>query len=1031
MSFTVFRSSAGSGKTYTLVKEYLKMILLDPGDFRHILAITFTNKAANEMKDRILKSLEEMAKGDQSVEKSVTGTLVPALMIETGLTKAEIGPSAKRALEMILHNYADFAIGTIDGFSHKLIRTFAHDFGLPVNFNVELDSDELLTTAVDLLFDRVGDDKELTTLLVNFLETHMDEDQGWNIDIILARFARILLDEEGQRQIVKLKQLSLGTFQKISETLYLEIRKFEATVRDFGKQANDLIKAENIPLSAFFQGDKGIGKYFSNLSAGRMDKLEPNSYVVSTVEEDKWFSGKATISERRAIESIKDGLLDIYEKLGQETDRHKTDYLLRKLVAKTIYPLAVLNEIERVLNEFKRQNNLVHISEFNARIAGIVMNEPIPFIFERLGEKYHHLFIDEFQDTSALQWMNYVPLIENALAGGFFNLVVGDGKQAIYRWRSGDVEQFNALPAISGSNDNVILRQRQQALTSHYQKIDLCQNFRSKAEIVEFNNCFFRSVANRALANGMEKIYEGLEQTYDPDNTGGYISLSFLDLEEENVKYNEKTLSRVLEIVRNAAVDGYSWHDMAVLCRSNKNASKIARFLLENGIDVLSSESLLVNNSPKVRFIIAWLRFLFESRNDIVIAEIRQFLQAADTNDFRTRHEQDAYLVLPVYDLCETLIRKYNLNTGTDAYLQFFLDAVLKFSVKVSTGAVEFLGWWEKNKDKYSIIVPEGIDAVRVMTIHKAKGLQFPLVILPFALDTRKNTKTYLWVNLEESVAPGLETAILRTEKVMETTVYKDLYADEQQKSMLDLVNLLYVAMTRPEERLYILSKSASAIRETPDSWPLFFDHFLRSEGLWREEQSTYEFGTPSNHIRKLHKEKVDIIVLNTLTNSDWRNKIHIKMRAPYGWDTDQHVDKPQWGTRIHTILSWIRTEKDVPVAVVKAIQTGLFENADHGSLENIIWKVVRNPRLSRYFSDQVKVKIEAEILLPDGSFYRPDRVVFDGDQVTILDYKSGKPHESHPVQLLRYAGFMAQMGYTNIRKALVYLEPTVLVEEV
>ena len=391
----------------------------------------------------------------------------------------------------------------------------------------------------------------------------------------------------------------------------------------------------------------------------------------------------------------------------------------------------------------------------------------------------------------------------------------------------------------------------------------------------------------------------------------------------------------------------------------------------------------------------------------------------------------DDFAMLPVYDLCEVLIREFALNTGTDPYLQFFLDAVLKFSVKTSTGSVEFLGWWEKNKDKSSIIVPEGIDAVRVMTIHKAKGLQFPVVIIPFALEARKNTKTYIWVDLDKTVASGLETAILRSDKDMEATVYKDIYTDEQQKSMLDLINLLYVAMTRPEERLYLLSKSPAATKDSPDSWPLFFDFFVRNEGLWAKEQSIYEFGTRVDHVQKAHKEKVNVVILNSLLNSDWRNKVNIKMRAPQIWDIDQPGSKPQWGNRIHTLLSWIKTEKDIDPALRKAYQTGLIENGDHEIPEKMIRSIIHDPRLSRLFSEEVTVKNEAEILLPEGSFYRPDRIVFDGDQVTIIDYKSGKPRDDHGEQLIMYAGYIAEMGYKKIRRALVYLEPELSVVDV
>ncbi len=1031
MSFTVYRSSAGSGKTFTLVKEYLKIILAEPADFRHILAITFTNKAAGEMKERVLKSLTELAKGDLSGDKTITGSLLPMLMKDTGLTANEVAQTALVVLEMILHNYADFAIGTIDSFSHKLIRTFAHDFGLPVNFNVELDADELLATSVDLLLDRVGDDDELTKILVNFLEARMEEDKGWNIDEILAEFAKNLLDEEGQSRIDKLSHIPMDSFQSISGALYARIREFELNIREISGRADQLIRSRDIPYDAFYYGASGIGKYFSNLTSGKMEKLDPNSYVVRTVEEDKWFAAKASLPAQEGISAIKAGLLDIYEQLQAAIGKHKPDYILRKLLAKTIYPLSVLNEIEKVLRDFKRQNNLVHISEFNSRIAGIVMNEPVPFIYERLGEKYRHILIDEFQDTSALQWMNFIPLIENALAGGFFNLVVGDGKQAIYRWRNGDVEQFNALPAIPGSDSNPILNQREQSLTRHFEKVNLDRNFRSKTEIVGFNNRFFRVIADQALTGGKEKIFEGLEQLSDPLNTGGYISLEFLERDEvdEDLNYEVNTFSRIFSIIDEARKDKFRLCDMAILCRNNMNASAIARFLLEQGVDVVSSESLLIAHSPKVRFIIAFLRFLFEPKNDIVIAEIGLFLDQTVKPDVKAWQSMRNDLArLPVYDLCETLIRKFNLSSAPDIYIQFFLDAVLKFSVSISTGAVEFLDWWDKHRKKLSVIVPEGIDAVRVMTIHKAKGLQFPLVILPFAQESRRNTKKYIWVDLEKTIAPGLETAILPTHKEMESTVFQPLLEDEEQKSMLDLVNVLYVAMTRPEERLYILTKFPPKKKVEPDSLPSFFDFYLKNEGVWIEDQSFYEFGLKSLHVEKVAHEEIECVQQGRMISSDWRNKIEIRMRAPRMWDLDQPTGKSQWGNRIHTLLSWIKTVKDVTPALKKGILTGLIEVGDLDHVEKILESVVHHPQLERFFCDEVTVKTEAEILGHEGSFYRPDRVVFDGDCVTILDYKSGISRESHAEQLITYAGYIMQMGYHQVNRILVYLEPEVQV---
>jgi ATP-dependent exoDNAse (exonuclease V) beta subunit len=1030
MSFTVYRSSAGSGKTFTLVKEYVKILLVEPGAFRHILAITFTNKAANEMRERILKALEGLAAGDRSNDLSIPEKLLPLLISETGLTPVEISRNAAISLEMILHNYADFAIGTIDSFSHKLIRTFAHDFGLPVSFNVELDADELLSTAVDLLLDKVGDDKALTSLLVKFLEMRMDEEKGWDIGSILTRFAKILLDEDAQKGIAGLKKLTLEDFQVISNELYAAIRQFEKRIREISQDGIQQFRAGGFSPADLFQGDRGIWKYFENLAEGKM-KIEPNSYVVKTVTEDKWFSGKASAKAREDILAIKPEILGIYEKLQQEIGLHKPDYSLRKLLSKTIYPLAVLNEIDRVLNDFKRQNNLIHISEFNSRISGIVMNEPVPFIYERLGEKFRHILIDEFQDTSVLQWMNFIPLIENSLAGGYFNLVLGDGKQAIYRWRNGAVEQLNSLPAIEGSKDNTILSQRENLLKSHFVKISLDKNFRSLSEIVDFNNRFFRTIANQVLSDGKETIYDGLEQEINPQKTGGYISLEFLG-DKEEPDYETKSLNNILEIILQAQKEQFRLHDMAILCRSNKNASVIARFLLEQGVEVVSAESLLLHNSLNVRFLIAYLKFLVEPRNDIVLAEIRHFIHHSELNPgTKSAPSPDDLAIMPVYDLCETLIRHYGLNAGQDPYLRFFLDAVLKFTVKKSAGTAEFLNWWEKNRDKLSIVVPEELDAVRVMTIHKAKGLEFPLVILPFVQEVLKNTKTYLWVDLNPNLASGLENAILRSDKDLESTVYGDLYTEERQKSMLDLVNLLYVAMTRPVERLYILTKFPSEKSVEVNSLPGFFRLFLEHENAWAEGKSKYTFGLRTNHIITTQKQEAATIHFQDNISSDWHQKIQIRRNAPQMWDSEAPGQNSQWGTRIHSLLSLIIAKDDAANVLKQATGNGLIGNEEVGHIGSLLMSVISDPQLSRLFSDQVSVKTEPEILLPEGSFYRPDRIVFDDDQVTILDYKTGKPNLKHREQLIKYAGYIEEMGYQNVHRKLVYLEPEVKVVEV
>ena len=1057
MSFQVYRSSAGSGKTFSLVKEYLKIVLRNPSNFRHILAITFTNKAANEMKERVMKALRDLTRIEDIPKGTSSYHLKEKLLTETGMSEGEISGKASEALSLILHHYSEFAIGTIDSFSHRIIRAFAHDFGLPVSFTVELDESELLTTAVDLLLERAGSDKDLTKLLIRFLESRMDEDRGWNIDWLLISFAKILLDEEGQEEIRKLRNITLEDFSKIVRRLNAYIHELENKLGDLGKKALKLIDAHGIPHNAFYRGASGIPKYFSYLAEGKYDRLEPSSYVVTTLEEDKWFRQKATPEEMSAIGEIKPQLQDLYQQVMLLKESQQEDYLLYKLLNKTIYPLAVLNEIEQVLAGFKRQNNLVHISEFNTRIARIVMGEPVPFIYERLGERYHHILIDEFQDTSQLQWQNFIPLVENALAGGNFNLVVGDGKQAIYRWRGGDVEQFASLPKIPGSDSNPILQQREQVLSTHFSKEKLTDNFRSSVEIVEFNNRFFEWLSKH-LDHSLQDIFLDMRQNPDPNKPGGVIHLEMIPKDDPDLTYEEKTITRIEETINQVVEDGYSMSDIAILCRTRKQAGRISRELILRGINVVSSESLLLAFSPDVNFITEFIRYLYEPSNTIVQASLASYLfhaglvpleqdgmhamleniagssrPGAYLNQMLTENgleiDRDELLALPVYDMAEAIIRRFQLNSIADPYIQFFLDAVLTFVDKDQHSASDFLEWWDKQRMKLSIVVPEGVTAVRIMTIHKAKGLEFPVIIFPFADESIRLTKDFLWVDLASDSYLKLKTAFLKFEKAITQTRYEEQYQEEVNKSMLDMINLLYVVMTRPQERLYILTSPPPKKVDEMRSLPAFFAGFLAKEELYQEDQYIYEFGSTTEKRANEESRTEEPRSLTAMLSGDWRSKIRIRLRAPEMWDMENPSGKIEFGNRVHTILASIQHASDVDHAVEQAQLSGLMAGDEKKKIREMAERVVTHPSLERYFSDVVQVRTEPEILEVNGHTSRPDRVVIDGEEAVVIEYKTGKKQDSHKQQLERYGALLVELGYPQVRKILVYLSPVIEVE--
>jgi ATP-dependent exoDNAse (exonuclease V) beta subunit len=1055
LSFTVYKSSAGSGKTFTLVKEYLRLILPEPDHFRHILAITFTNKAAYEMKERVLESLKQLAVPSQN-DVSGKNHLLPSLAEATGLTEAEIQRKAGEALRLILHDYSDFSIGTIDSFSHRIIRTFAHDFGLPVNFNVEVDSEELLTTAVDLLIEKVGTDIALTKLLVRFIESRLDDEQDSNIERILLNFARMLLDEEGTRQLEKLKDLTLDDFGRIAGDLKKQATEFEQKIRSIAAKATALIKSSNLDVSDFYHGGTGIARYFEKLAVGGTGSIEPNSYVRKTIDEDKWTSGSAGAAEKEAIQSLKPALQDLFGEIQREYESGKNIYHLTLAVLKTLFPMALLNVIGQLLDGFKKQNNIVHISEFNQRISRFILNEPVPFIYERMGEKFNHILIDEFQDTSVLQWHNLLPLVENSLSNGHFNLVVGDGKQAIYRWRNGDVQQFAGLPAIPGSETERSLHQSETVLRDHFTRRVLETNFRSRKEIVEFNNAFFAQLKLLLPSSG-QLVYDSPGQKAKTGAEGGYIRIEFAGSDLKGEEFREYIGTRIVDTIHQQVEAGFKRQDIAILCRKNREGSEIARFLLSNGIDVISAESLMLMHSPEVNFLTGFIRLLYGTGDAVRVAELVTFLfnkgklEAPGLHDllsgipakpgknfiFKLLHENQILVsperlrTRPVYDAFEELIRVFYPDAKADPYLQFFLDTVLKYSRKHSSSAVDFLEWWDEHKDSFSIIMPDGMDAVRIMSIHKAKGLQFPVVILPFFNEKKMLTKKFLWVDLPKTGFHGLPAAMLDTGKSMEKTEFAGQSEEEKGKTLLDAVNLLYVAMTRPEERLYLFSPAPPARPAAFNTAPLFFLNYLQKTERWSEDINVYEFGVDLPCEKKVTEKNVVKRSLSSMISSDWREKVLIRASAPESWDIADPQKNFQWGNLVHTAFSRIFREGDEEKVLLKMNDDGLIDAKQRVQLLAKIRAVLADPVVRPFFLPGNTIRVEAEILRDQGTVYRPDRVIIRGKDAVVLDFKTGKPQKEQEKQIQLYGRLMNELGYTKVLKYLVYVEPEVNVVEV
>ncbi|MFO8067995.1 MAG: UvrD-helicase domain-containing protein [Bacteroidales bacterium] len=1074
-NFVVYKSSAGSGKTFTLVKEYLKIVLSDKTKVKNVLAITFTNAAAAEMKQRIIEALADLSglkdkKQEEWPQKIIN--LKKVIEEEANLTTEQIINNAGDVLSFILHNYGDFAVSTIDSFTYRIIRTFAFDLQIPLNFDIELDSKHLLSQAIDILISRVGNENEelLTKLMLAFMERMTDDEKKLSPEKEILKLAQVIHEEDVNNNIQKIQDIGLDDFLNIQTEIVKRIKAFENDIQDIASKVVSALNKENITDSAFYQKSKGISVYFRNLAAGKItDKITPNSFVEKTINEDNWFSKDASEDEKTSIEFLKPIIIDAYFLIREKADNKMPDYLLLKLVNKNIFPLAVLNEVERVLNDIKGENSLLHISDFNKKIAEIVSLQPVPFIYERLGEKYQHYMIDEFQDTSLLQWQNLLPLVENALANANMNLVVGDCKQAIYRWRGGEVEQFAILPEIPEEIKAVSRPSWEFALKNYYFEKKLETNYRSYTEIVNFNNAFFKFIKENVLPEDLKNIYDGCRQMPLENKQGGYVHLEFVDENNESHDSDKKeiTLKRILEIIEELKHDlKHNLSDITILCRSNDEANLTAKYLLEHKIDVISSESLLLSFSADVNFFISFLKLLIRPDDNVAFSEVVNYL-AAEGHLAKIENIHDAFKELDVFtlkkirnktihlqkleallakndynlsfnylkklnlwDVCEYIVRLFfSAKDEVSPFIAFFMDAVYDFLDKNPSTIDGFLEWWEDVKNDYSVILPEGVEAVQVKTIHKAKGLQFPVVIYPFA--KQKNSSTTVkgfWASLDDSVVPGLNTAYITYETAMQDTCLEDFYNKEKEKSLLDLLNLVYVAFTRPVEKLFVLSSLPKNEKFKENTVPGFLNSFLVDKQLWQEGVKLYTFGQNFTGKQNLSKDNDNIspdfdVALKDYISNDWRNRIRVKPGVKTLAAGNEAMLALSRGKLMHKVMENIFYVEDVDFVLNQMLINGEISVEEKQVLYANINGLINSPELSSWFKKGVVVKNEADIMNEKGDFFRPDRVVLAENKTAVIDYKTGNPSEFYKKQIYRYKELLTRMGYANISAFLVYLD--------
>ena len=1118
-SFRIYSSSAGSGKTYQLTKEYLVLALGtdDPAYFKRILAITFTNDAAGEMKARIVGALRRFANPETDGQPDALFADVAAAL---GVGPEVVRRRAAATFRLVLYHYADFAVSTIDAFVQRIVTAFTRELELPTSFEVELDTDSVLQSAVAALLDKVNrdaDTKLLSATLADYALGRADEGKSWSrLPEELATFGRALFNETVQEAVTELSKLDLADFRRLDQEIRTQRLAIEAPFMQAKEAAGAVLDEAGAVEGDFFQGKRGIFGYVQKGTDLLAPGAGPNSYVQATLDDGKWYSGKIkTPADRARVDAVKEPLRHLVATLDSLRAKFLPNYILLTAMQPYLFHASLLSELNKLVEKISRERNVVLISEFNRRIAAIVLTEPVPFLYERLGEKYEHLLIDEFQDTSVLQWNNLLPLVENTLANGFDSLAVGDAKQAIYRWRGGEMEQIlrlhqgntGALAARARKPEmRELLRLRYETVGPALKAEALQINYRSAKEIIEFNNSFFAAVSARhadlPLVQGIYDAHFGQQVPGSAAAGGpGHVELLFTQKEAPAqaydatagrytgaplpghshgalLTYEESTCYLALALVKQALADGYALADVAVLCRTRQASKIMAKFLKERGYAIISADSLALEFAEVVNLLISIFRVLHQPADTLARAEalllidkvVRQevpttarvrhladiangkhakpFFEELRAHGYDVREDETGNLGL--YELAERLIDLFGLlgRNGESDYLFRFLDLTLEFSLRHGNNLGNFLADWEVRKGRVSINAPGGRAAITITTVHKAKGLAYGVVIVPFAdwsLEPHRNT--LLWGHLEADAKPlpNLpDVAVVGLNQTLQQTALASQYTEEREKTFLEGVNTLYVAFTRPRHRLYVLSKlpetKKSAKSDLEPEGPGvpavagrtvadLLHGYLLGLGQWQDEQISFVLSRGSQAMQNtgFQQSGTSTYFLTNLTTAPWEERLRLRRHAATVFDFDEQQCLGEWNCKLHHGLRRLLTAADVPRVVGQLVAEGIISAKERNDLAASLERIVTDVRLAPYFAPHLSVETEREILVGGVQLrpYKPDRVVLDrtGRRVTLLDFRLPPPREVHRQSMRSYATLFEQLGYEKVTGLIYYFQ--------
>ena len=1030
-SLKVYRSSAGSGKTYTLVKEYLKIIFDSNNSFafKEILAITFTNKAANEMKERIIQDLEGLSNSDEKLLDKYS---------ELNLSSLELVKKAKVILSRILHNYSDFSVFTIDKFTHRLIRSFSQELGLSLNFNVELNEKEFLNNSVKKFLSNIGKDKQLTNYLNEFIEQSLGDSVKSNIETQLAGFQKLIFKGNRDDQLQNIKHVPLEEFSSIRKNLFNELKKIERNIFELAEECEVKINSEGILTEHFFY--KRLPKIYAIILSKKAVILKNIESWTTWLEEDKWIGPKAT-------SDFKQKLIDILPFLKDNTV--KIVSLSRRLIyiREILKHLTSYSLVNQLVNEVENQKNIkgvLLISDFNRLISKIIIEEPAAFIFERIGNRYKHFLFDEFQDTSIRQWNNLVPLVHESLSRGGTNLLVGDAKQAIYRWREGDVGQFINLPNVDQNLPNS--KEINNSFQTYYEPENLKTNYRSSPEIIQFNNGLFSSMVKEITQNSLitAAYFENEQCTHR--KAKGYVEVSVCDKEENLI---QSKLNYMLKVIERNISNGYDYKDIAVIVRKNKEATKVAEFLRlqkDPEIPVISGDSIVLSSSSEVQLVLNVLKAIdlndeqskFKALEYLMINNQQDNLEdffESNKNYYRNidfiktlknyvcKFNVSVYNETSLIDKLHYIIATFGLNKF-DPFITQLLDFLFEYCTKNGPTVNGFVNYFDEEAQR--IAVNTGRDnAINVISIHKSKGLQFPVVIIPFGSWKDKETSIddFDWLDGDDLKSIGLSSFISpMNESSLKKLNRENLYIEEKVQLFLDNLNLYYVALTRAEDRLYL---SVEAPKDTKNP---HIKHFVSSQVTkhdnYNSEQKKLIIGEEGD--LKVKNEFVKDNKKSPIELITWKEKIHLSI------DQFNNLSNAvSYGLLLHAVLEKVIHNLDSGFSFIKVLRLNYKINDEQEQfLFYALNELKQSKELQFIFSDANEVFNEIELITENGEFFRLDRLIIDANNTaTVIDFKTGIPKDKDQQQLLKYMEFVSECDYNVEYGLLIYLPNLQVIE--